>query len=236
MRKLSPYLSKSNRLNLARRIKRGRKYDRAIPGTMETWETRRKLKDYSYWTKVPIDQELKKLISKKGKIKFLDIGCGKGYALKDAKELFGNTIETHGLRLIGRGKMFVADEFAQRMVDKLHVGSIENYIFKEKFDFIFSFVGFGYISNATLGLEKVCNALSVGGKAIIHTPYVSINKTHIQKLKDQGFEINYKSRFGYPTIVTIVRTSKRKANLEVEVTKEAKKRINRKINHLWLQS
>ncbi len=233
MRKLSPYLSKANRLNLARRIKTGRKYDRTHQLVNPTWERRRTLSRYSNLMQINLEEKIMNMIiSKNRKIKILDIGCGKGNALAEVKNKFETSVETHGLRLTGKTEeRFTADLLAQGMIDKLHVGSIENYLFKQKFDLIVSFAGFHYISNVPLGLEKVCNSLTKKGEAILQIPKSRLRKEWIETLRKKGFMIEIKSGKGQFSLLKILNADGKKVNLEKEIKNEAKKHLQRKIDY-----
>jgi SAM-dependent methyltransferase len=233
MQKLSSFLNKANRLNLARRIKQSRKLDkRAVLSKRKTWRTRRNLSNYSELLRINLEHKIFKIIKGKGSCKMLDIGCGQAHALADAKMEFGKNLITHGLRLTGKSsKTIFPDSLTMKMINKLHVGSIENYIFKEKFDLIVSVAGLDYSSNPPLAIEKVCNSLKKGGEAFIHLKKTKLEKIDLKTLENQGFQITVKTSHGQLTILEIKSLKGNSANLTKDIRRESKKRIPRKLNN-----
>jgi SAM-dependent methyltransferase len=232
MRKLSEFLNKANRLNLARRIKRSRKLDRrAVFNKGKTWKTRRNLSNYSELLRVDLDHKIFEMIKNNGSCKMLDIGCGQAHALADAKMEFGNNLITHGLRLIGRSsKTIFPDNLTIKMINKLHVGSVENYIFREKFDLIVSVAGLDYSHNSPLAIEKVCNSLKQGGEAFIHLKKTKLEKIDLKTLEKQGFQVIVKTTPRQLTILEIKNIKGKPTNLIKDIQRESKKRIPRKLN------
>jgi SAM-dependent methyltransferase len=231
MKKLGNYLSKGNRKRLANKIKIARKMDTGKSIKGKIWRKNRSLKCYSVAMRVNLKTKIQEIISKKGTCKLLDIGCGDCHALAEAKHTFGNNITTHGLRLYGkRDHQNFADFLIQRMVNKIKVGSIENYIFKEKYDLIVSFAGIHYTTNTAVAIEKVANALTINGEAYFQMKKDRIPTDLIRQINTQGFEMNLLTKPGYATIIHLKRTTRQKTELTRFIIKEAKKKINPKIN------
>lgn len=70
---------------------------------------------------------------------------------------------------------------------KLHIGSFENYKFKEKFDLIVSSIGSVYTTSQAHTIQKICSILNVGGIAAIHIPKKGVSKKLIENLNKNGY-------------------------------------------------
>lgn len=175
------------RINLAQRIKSARFVDR-----LEGWETRRGIFKYQNLLRVDFDAIKKKLLTRKNRIRVLDIGCGPGYFLSEFKK--GNKkIITHGLRVNLEGSPHLGDvktidKTISAKIDNLHIGSFENYKFKHKFDLIVSAIGSVYTASQAHTIWKVCSLLNVGGVAAINIPKKGVSKGLIEKLNKSGYE------------------------------------------------
>ena len=231
MKKLGDYLNQRNRNRLATKIKTARRLDHGKSIKGKIWRKNRSLETYSGAMRINLESKIQRIILTKGSCKMLDIGCGDCHALAEAKHLFGSKVKTHGIRLFGkRDYKTFAEELVQGMADKIMVGSIENYIFKDKYDMIVSFAGIHYTANAALAIEKVANALSIGGEAHLQMKKTRLPKALIEQIQKQGFEVTVSTQPGYPTIIHMKRTSKRAAELTPFIIKEARAKINPKVN------
>lgn len=92
------------------------------------------------------------------KLKILDIGCGMGKALQDAKELDPN-LETHGITLEQEAGDFNVDEFHYVAAERMPAN------FKNKFDLILSNVSFRYYLFQHIALRNAVLSLAKGGQA-----------------------------------------------------------------------
>ena len=232
MKKLGNYLSQTNRKRLAKKIRTARRFDSGKGNNKKTWRRNRSLSGYSEAMRVDLNGKIKSILKKRGACKLLDVGCGDGHALAEAKHHYGPHLKAHGLRLYGkRDYKNFSDEMIQTMVDKIMVGSIENYVFKEKYDLIVSFAGgTHYTVNPPLAIEKIANALNVGGEAHLQIKKSNIPKNVVETLESQGFATVISTDPGHATILHIARISKQKANLNKFILKEAKKKINPGVN------
>jgi SAM-dependent methyltransferase len=141
------------------------------------------------------------------KVKILDVGAGEGATLLELKDSHRSLIETHAIGL-RRAKH-------NHFIDKTHVGPIENYRFKEKFNIITSYGGIHYAQNFPLVLEKICNSLIKGGVAAIQITPRQAKKLPLKELRKAGFKIKKYSKPA--TTITITNTNGHEINLEKEI-------------------
>lgn len=94
--------------------------------------------------------------------KVIELGCGKGLALRSLKQQFGDRIKTVGLVLEK------TPGFEYEGIDKLHTGELRYLNPHEKYDFIYSEAG--SIFNSAVkrtAIEKVIELLKPGGTAVV---------------------------------------------------------------------
>ena len=189
---LGDLLDPEQRARLAKRLRHGRKLDAKRGGG---WERRRNLDSYSKelninLRKALIDQALKT----RGTMRVLDIGCGRCYALAEIKAFLraaGAKAEVEGLRLSRGIPIDTERDFSKEAIvgDRIRVGSIENYRFGRKFDFITSIMGLQYAANIPFAVQKVCNALNRGGRAVLQVKSDQVSVPMLVSMKRQGFEV-----------------------------------------------
>jgi SAM-dependent methyltransferase len=230
MRRLSKLLNTDQRTILAKRLKTARKLDRKL--AEKNWIKHRDLDAYSHFMQIDLNSKILETITTKGSCRLLDVGCGDGLALYQAKgfEKENKIVKTEGLRLFGkRTNEFHLQQEAQTSIDKLRVGSIENYMFRKKYDIILSFGTLQYTANTALAVEKIANALAVGGAAYIQLPKKNVSNQLITNLKKQGFRVFFSVQPTKLSVLQIKRTSKKRANLKTLIDSELRKPLNKNI-------
>lgn len=237
-RKLSSFLPKktkfgrSQRDALGKRLMSGRKMDQKsldskanIPE--EGWNVIRGLSTMGNFRPLFIESLSRIKTKTKRPLKILDVGAGVGFLGNDLRVYAGKGSIVHGLKLTLSG----AEErtLVRRTMDEELIGSIENYRFKTKYDLIVSISGGTvYTANLPIAIEKICNALSPGGEAIIHVLPEKM-KPLIKPLKQNGFVFefipNSKQRF-----VRIVNSRGTHLDLTTQIKQELKKPIKNRLS------
>jgi hypothetical protein len=131
------------------------------------------------------------------KVSVLDLGAGEGFLSDelcmhipkhrlrlDVLSLTRPTTNVH--RYVDTGERIMEQTPSPT---RILVGSLENYRFSKKYDFIFSVAGaVPYSVNIPIAVEKICNTLNVGGEAVLHvkpTKFVHL----IPLLRRAGFSV-----------------------------------------------
>jgi len=196
-RRLSDFLSKKTKRGqvqrgaLAKRILSGRARDvnsmNAAVRDELGWNVSRSLfttgQFKPFFVKRVLGLRKKKVVP----LKMLDIGAGLGFVGNDLRAIAGKGSVVEGLKLT----LSSANErkIVQQTMDKELVGSIENYRFKNKYDFIFSISGgTAYTANLSIAVEKICNSLTLGGEAVLHVLPGKIAPL-IEPLRKNGFQV-----------------------------------------------
>jgi ubiquinone/menaquinone biosynthesis C-methylase UbiE len=221
--KLSSHLSKKQRGQLARKLRKAREFDRNGEYNRE-----RSLGLYNTILNFNIKTKIQQMISKqKSPVKILDIGSGQNTAGTSLKKIFQNNID---IETIGLSKG------SQHKKGQNRIGAFENAKFNKKFDLIISAMGVPYMTNTPFVVEKICNLLSINGEAhfTFNNKQIRILEKIENKLKKQGFEVekDYKTYYDESPdefeilTVRIKRKSKKEANLTGLIKRELRKPIN----------
>lgn len=201
-------------------------------------EERRRLADYDriLWRRlgVHLTSELEKIIaSHKGEMRVLDIGCGRGYALRDVKNLAAELrpkkkIVAEGITLniprgekkIVKGKRWGKSDFP--WVDELHIGVAETYpLKKNRYGLILSFEAMNYSINPAKVMERIFNSLEKGGYAFVSDLFLGIHADEIvHMLEMSGAKFTYVPDT-YRGIYIFRKASESAVNLSRFVTRES---------------
>lgn len=207
MKKLMDFFSKNTKIG---QEQRKALHNRILAIRKEkTYIRNRNLRKYQDQLHVDFSKLIQKKLKNKNRLMILDVCSGEGIFLRDLKNIFKNKIETHSIDL----------KRTKEKIDKQHIGSIENYVFKQKFDIITSTFGLQYTQNFPLVFEKICNSLNANGTAIIQVTgnqHILVKKFK-RKLKLKGIGVKQK---GHRIIIN--KKSNIKINLQNEIIKELK--------------
>ena len=129
-------------------------------------------------------KDIQHLISKKGKIKVLEVGAGYGRSLLELKKEFGENIEASGINLEPRWNLKLVKRFGlhhkifskeeiEKNLPKLYILDAGKKLpFKsESFDFIYSVSSIQYIHDKALFLEEMNRILKKDGIARLHDAF-----------------------------------------------------------------
>ncbi len=129
-------------------------------------------------------EDIRDLITKKSKIKILEVGAGYGKSLLELKTIFGDKIETHGINreprwnldLIKRfglyHKIFSKNEIKDNLPKLYILDAGKKLPFKaESFDFVYSVSSIQYIHDKALFLEEINRILKKEGIARLHDAF-----------------------------------------------------------------
>lgn len=236
-RQLSSFLSKKTKQGraqrdaLAKRLKSGRLKDIKSTDVLarpeQGWNVSRGLSSMGVFRHRFIDSVIRVRKNKKVPIKILDVGAGLGYFGNDLRLVAGKDSVVHGLRLALSGPN--ERRIVRQTLNSELVGSIENYRFKTKYDFIFSVAGGTvYTANLPIALEKTCNSLNKGGEAILHVMPTKI-KPLMGALREKGFEINYVPN-SKKRLVHIVNVNGKLLKFDKQIRQELKKPIKPRLS------
>ena len=177
-KRFSNLLGKKRRAGFAEGIREARRKDR-----LREWGLDAGLDYYSSLLRADLGKAVERIIKERGGCRVLDVGCGGGNFLAELKARFGGAVETHGLSLT---------RARNPAIDHRHSGTIENYLFAQKFDLIASSGGVWHSVNKSAALENICNSLETGGVAFIEIgPYTLSEKIRPVRaeLQKNGFAI-----------------------------------------------
>jgi SAM-dependent methyltransferase len=149
----------------------------------------RGLKDYREEHRVPVDDIIKRLSAGKSNLQILDLGSMTSQMLSEVKDIFKDTIVTHGLSPL---------HCPQYKVDHFHClyGEYLPKSFANKFDLIVSQRAIEYAMFPDLILENIVQSLAPGGEAYLQwQPGRFILNHHYPELVQQYLDcVNAKMR------------------------------------------
>ncbi|MDO8428302.1 MAG: methyltransferase domain-containing protein [Candidatus Diapherotrites archaeon] len=121
------------------------------------------LREYEFFlsnisSELSLQELIKEFLKTRKKVRLLDLGSGEGQALKELKNLFKNQIETIGMDLLNSPK----ENF-----DRFILGNILEKEFPKECDIILGFRSLHEIGNIEKNLEKISQALKIGGLAFL---------------------------------------------------------------------
>lgn len=146
----------------------------------------------------------------KKELSILDDGAGKGYFLKEVKEM----LATRKIKCNTTAVVLTKDPDFARGIDHVYVGPSELFLSNKKYDVIFSYYGsihYADRTNIKNLLLKYANLLNRGGVALIGADLIGIRTPLYDQMriafKKQGFELTHKPRYvaGEPSDVIMIR-------------------------------
>lgn len=177
------------------------------------WHNHRSLRVIKKDFGVDLREVIKKRVKNNSKISVLDIGSGKNVSLIELSKIFGSRVDLHGLTVTQKRESILTRYFGVNKVAssrvKKHVGLFEEYKFKQRFDFVYSFAGIHYTVAPQFVIEKLCNLLNQGGMAIIQFPSSRINSEMKRQMLKQGYQFRViKEKGDFQTDIIIIKNIK----------------------------
>ncbi len=137
-----------------------------------------------------------------GRVRILDVGVGRGEAIRDLTHSFGEAVHSCGVGLTYRS--FSGPKHYRHRVGLFETISLNG----EKFDFIFSVRGgFAYALNSFIAIECALNSLETQGMAFLEDSRLLLAQGWFRDyLKNHGFEV-FITRYeeGRPDAYQIIR-------------------------------
>ena len=168
------------------------------------------------------------------KIRVLDLGAGEGFVSQQlCSGIPKSKLELHVLGVTRSPRSASRSRYIDGLVveektspTKILVGSLENYRFARKYDFVFSATGaLVYGANVPIAVEKICNSLNKGGEAVLHVAPKKFLHL-IPYLRKAGFSVRQIRDINEADWVFHIVNRR---GLEVSLDKQIKSALRRKI-------